>query len=169
MRNADPLLLDSFWRSELIKLLRPLGLCYARSIPNAGSNSVEAGMAGNNNNDKTQAEQRAVDQPSNPSRRNLLKGVGVVGAVALSGAATSNLIAAEAPADAGSAADSSVAREALEVRKAPEAETLEAISAGLVPPEDNGPGGGDRGRGGGEAPGAARAAPRHRSTPRPWR
>lgn len=97
-------------------------------------------MAGNNNNDKTQSEHLATDQPSNPSRRNLLKGVGVVGAAALSGAATSNLIAADAPPGPGSAADSIVAREALEVLTALEAETLEAICDCLIPSDDNGPG-----------------------------
>ena len=97
-------------------------------------------MAGNNNNDKTKAQQRASDQPSNPSRRNLLKGVGVVGAAALSGAATSNLIAADSAAGTGPAADSIVAREALEVLTAQEAETLEAICDCLIPSDDNGPG-----------------------------
>ena len=97
-------------------------------------------MADNNNNDKNQSEQQATDQPSNPSRRNLLKGVGFVGAAALSTAATSNLIAADSPPGTGPAADSIVAREALEVLTALEAETLGAICDCLIPSDDNGPG-----------------------------
>ena len=97
-------------------------------------------MTSTNKNDKTQSEHQATDQPSNPSRRNLLKGVGVMGAAALSTAATSNLIAADSPPGNELAAVSIVAREALEVLTAQEAETLEAICDCLIPSDDNGPG-----------------------------
>ncbi|PCJ22732.1 MAG: hypothetical protein COA96_13600 [SAR86 cluster bacterium] len=79
------------------------------------------------------------NQPSNPSRRNLLKNVGLVGAAAVSSAATGNLIAA----DSGSVTIDTTAnpiREALEVLTAEEAQILEAICDCLIPSDENGPG-----------------------------
>jgi len=83
-----------------------------------------------------QTQNQSEDEPSNPSRRNLLKSVGVVGAAAISGSATSNLIAAESS----QAPTAAVAREALEVLTAQEAETLEAVCDCLIPGDENGPG-----------------------------
>lgn len=91
----------------------------------------------NKNKDASDNEKRE-DSPSNPSRRNLLKGVGVVGAAAVSSVATSHVIAAESGGKSGST--TSAVREALEVLTAAEAETLEAICDCLIPSDENGPG-----------------------------
>lgn len=102
-------------------------------------------MAGINKSDITQAQHQSQhqnqseDEPSNPSRRNLLKSVGVVGAAAIGSTAASNLIAADS-APQGQATTAAVAREALEVLTAQEAETLEAICDCLIPSDENGPG-----------------------------
>jgi gluconate 2-dehydrogenase gamma chain len=84
------------------------------------------------------ATNKNKDLPSNPSRRNLLKSAGLVGAaVAGSGAAT-HVIAADS-----SAANNSTAprvREALETLTAAEAETLEAVVDRIIPSDENGPG-----------------------------
>lgn len=77
--------------------------------------------------------------PTNPSRRNLLKGAGVVGAAAVSSVAGSSILAADSAApraDAGAGPG----REALETLTAEEAETLEAICDCLIPSDENGPG-----------------------------
>lgn len=79
------------------------------------------------------------DQPSNPSRRNLLKGAGIVGAAALGSTATSGVMAADSGRSA-SGSDRIVAREALEVLTAVEAETLEVICDILIPSDEDGPG-----------------------------
>ena len=86
----------------------------------------------NNNN-------KAEHEPSNPSRRNLLKSAGIVGAAAVGSVATGNVIAAEAAPTRVSTASITV-REALEVLTAEEADTLEAICDCLIPSDDNGPG-----------------------------
>lgn len=73
------------------------------------------------------------DSVENLSRRNLIKGAGLVGAAALGATATS-VSAASNP------AQSIPTREALEVLTALEAETLEAICDCLIPSDENGPG-----------------------------
>jgi gluconate 2-dehydrogenase gamma chain len=78
------------------------------------------------------------DQPDNPSRRNLLKSAGIVGAAAVGSTATPTIIAQDSPST--SQATSPIAREALEALTAAEAETLEAICDALIPSDDNGPG-----------------------------
>ncbi|MBT3530240.1 MAG: gluconate 2-dehydrogenase subunit 3 family protein [Gammaproteobacteria bacterium] len=80
------------------------------------------------------------DQPSNLSRRNLLKSAGIMGAAAVSSATASNVIAADSPASQSHSTADIVATEALEVLTAEEAETLEAICDCLIPSDDNGPG-----------------------------
>ena len=78
------------------------------------------------------------DAPVNPSRRDLLKSAGLVGAAVVGTGTASNAIAADS-----SAADHSnfiVAREALEVLTAEEADTLEAVCDCLIPSDANGPG-----------------------------
>lgn len=84
------------------------------------------------NKNKSQSE-----QPENPSRRNLLKSAGIVGAATLGSGTASNVIAQDS---ATSNASSPIAREALEVLTADEAETLEAICDCLIPSDENGPG-----------------------------
>ena len=87
--------------------------------------------------DKKNKDLPLEDQPQNPSRRNLLKGAGLVGAAAVGSTATSNLIAADTPR---LAPTSPITREALEVLTAAEAETLEAICDCLIPSDEHGPG-----------------------------
>jgi len=79
------------------------------------------------------------DSPSNPSRRKLLKGAGLVGAAAVSSVTGSQVIAADSV-SISSMIQGAVQREALEVLTAEEAETLEAICDCLIPSDDNGPG-----------------------------
>jgi len=79
------------------------------------------------------------ENPSNPSRRNLLKGVGIVGAAAVSTIATSHVIAADS-ANTNSHSNSIGPREALEALTAEEAETLAAICDCLIPSDEHGPG-----------------------------
>lgn len=79
------------------------------------------------------------DQPSNPSRRNLLKSAGLVGAAAVGSATASGVIAADSPTPRQGAANI-VAREALETLTAEEADTLEAICDCLIPSDQHGPG-----------------------------
>lgn len=78
------------------------------------------------------------------SRRNLLKGVGLVGAAAVSAGTTGAVIAADSPppttASNPATTNAIPAREALEVLTAAEVETLEAICDCLIPADDNGPG-----------------------------
>jgi gluconate 2-dehydrogenase gamma chain len=87
----------------------------------------------NKNNDK-----HATDQPIDPSRRNLLKSAGIVGAAAMGTGAASNVIAQDSPVR--NSPSSPITREALEVLTAEEAETLEAICDCLIPSDENGPG-----------------------------
>ena len=90
-------------------------------------------MKKKNNNDQLEVT------PSIPSRRDLLKGVGVVGAAAVSSVAGSSVLAADSAAStAGTAVI--LQREALEALTAQEAETLEAICDCLIPSDENGPG-----------------------------
>jgi len=89
------------------------------------------------------AEQKETDQPETPSRRNLLKGVGVVGAAVVSGNAAAQVIASEAEqhATSPSRAEHQIpAIEALENLTAEEAATLEAICDCLIPSDADGPG-----------------------------
>ena len=71
------------------------------------------------------------------SRRNLLKGVGVVGAAVGTGTAT-NVIAQDISRT--SLANSPITREALEILTAEEAETVESICNCLIPSDEHGPG-----------------------------
>jgi gluconate 2-dehydrogenase gamma chain len=74
------------------------------------------------------------------SRRNLLKGAGLVGAAVAGSGTASRVMGAENP------PVSSVqprSQEALEVLTAAEAETLEAITERIIPADENGPGAGD--------------------------
>lgn len=88
-----------------------------------------------NNNKKSQGN--SPQSPTDSSRRDLLKGAGLIGA-ALAGAAHGSVIAQEsASQDQGEQAQ---LWEALEVLTADEAETLEAICETLIPSDQNGPG-----------------------------
>lgn len=87
----------------------------------------------NKNNDKHSAE-----YPVDPSRRNILKSAGIVGAAAIGTGAASNIIAQDSA--AANSPTSPITREALEVLTAEEAETLEAICDCLIPSDENGPG-----------------------------
>jgi gluconate 2-dehydrogenase gamma chain len=88
-----------------------------------------------NNNNKSQSN--SPQKPADTSRRDLLKGAGLLGA-ALAGGAHGPVIAQEsATQDRGEQAQ---LREALEVLTAEEAETLEAICETLIPTDQNGPG-----------------------------
>ena len=91
--------------------------------------------AGQNNSKSDLLEKN----PSNPSRRNLLKGAGLVGAAAVSAIATSHVIAADS-ANTNSNSKSIAPREALEALTAEEAETLAAICDCLIPSDEHGPG-----------------------------
>ncbi len=87
----------------------------------------DSGKKKNNN------EPGLADQPRDPSRRNLLKGAGIVGAGTI---ATSAMPAASAQQPLATAP----ALEALEVLTAAEAEILEAICDRIIPSDENGPG-----------------------------
>ena len=91
--------------------------------------------AGQNNSKSDLLEK----SPSNPSRRNLLKGAGLVGAAAVSAIATSHVIAADS-ANTNNNSKSIAPREALEALTAEEAETLAAICDCLIPSDEHGPG-----------------------------
>jgi len=80
-----------------------------------------------------------AEQPTDLSRRNLLKSAGLVGAAAVGNVATSHVIAADS-AGATNNATTSVPREALEALTAEEAETLAAICDCLIPSDEHGPG-----------------------------
>ena len=90
-------------------------------------------MAGDKNKDN-----HPDDQPPSPSRRNLLKSAGIVGAAAVGSGAAGTVIAQDSP--SGASEGSPLTLEALEVLTAAEAETLEAICDCLIPSDDNGPG-----------------------------
>ncbi len=87
-----------------------------------------------NDKNKIKNEKTPQDQPSNSSRRDLLKGAGLLGA-AVAGAAPSSLVAQQS-----APANSIPLREALEVLTAKEAEVLEAVCDTLIPSDENGPG-----------------------------
>src|SRR5262245_58226589 len=74
--------------------------------------------------------------PRNPARRQLLKGIGSVGAAA---AIPASALVPAAPAAAQVRRAGPPAREALESLTAAESDTLEAIVARLIPTDDNGP------------------------------
>ena len=74
--------------------------------------------------------------PDNPSRRALLKGAGIAGAVAV-GSTTGAVLAAE---NSSSRTTDPIALEALETLTAAEAEVLEIICDCLIPSDENGPG-----------------------------
>jgi gluconate 2-dehydrogenase gamma chain len=77
------------------------------------------------------------DLPPNPSRRNLLKGAGLVSAAVASSGAATQIIAAESSSNA---ATQPRVREALETLTAAEAETLDALVDRIIPSDDSGPG-----------------------------
>jgi len=79
------------------------------------------------------------DSLIDPSRRNLLKGAGLVGAAAVSTIATSQVIAADVT-NTNSNSIAIAPREALEALTAEEAETLAAICDCLIPSDKHGPG-----------------------------
>ena len=86
-------------------------------------------MASNNNDNRH-------SQPG-LSRRNLIKGAGLVGAAVASSGAATHLTGAENPQPATTQPRS---QEALEILTAAEAETLEAITERIIPADENGPG-----------------------------
>ncbi len=79
------------------------------------------------------------DRPSDPSRRNLLKSAGLVGAATVGTLATAQVIAADSG-DTTPSSGSIPPREALEALTAEEAETLAAICDCLIPSDEHGPG-----------------------------
>ncbi len=87
---------------------------------------------------------KIINNPQLPdhSRRNLLKGFGLMGAAAVGVSTASSVIAADGPSQAADSASMQTipAREALEVLTASEAATLEAICDCLIPGDANGPG-----------------------------
>ncbi|MEQ8954118.1 MAG: gluconate 2-dehydrogenase subunit 3 family protein [Gammaproteobacteria bacterium] len=82
-----------------------------------------------NNNSKSPPD----DRPANPSRRNLLKNAGLVGAGTIASTAMPGVSAQEDNTAA-------PALEALEVLTSVEAEILEAICDRIIPADENGPG-----------------------------
>jgi gluconate 2-dehydrogenase gamma chain len=94
----------------------------------------------NNNKSRGSKHQHPVpDAPQIPSRRELIKGAGLVGAAAVGSATSAGLIAAES--DRGTVTlTSPVLNEALEVLTAEEAQTLEKICECLIPSDEHGPG-----------------------------
>lgn len=91
----------------------------------------------NNNKNKSEAP-HTEDQPSNLSRRNLLKTAGLVGAAAIGGGAAQSTIAA-ASAQASASAQIPV-REAYETLTAAQSATLDAMVDRILPSDENGPG-----------------------------
>ena len=83
----------------------------------------------------------AGDSPRIFSRRDLLKGIGVIGAAAVAPTRVLNPVATPTPAvaDAQTAAQIA-AREPLETLIAVEADALEAMVARIIPTDENGPG-----------------------------
>jgi len=79
----------------------------------------------------------STQEPSNTSRRNLLKSVGIMGAAVGSGAAA-GVIAQEG--SISNVMSNPLSKEALEVLTASEAETLESICNCLIPSDEHGPG-----------------------------
>ena len=75
--------------------------------------------------------------PADPSRRTLLKGAGLAGAVAVSASSAGMVVATENQLRGN---DFPSALEALETLTAAEAEVLEAICDCLIPSDESGPG-----------------------------
>ena len=92
-----------------------------------------------NNGQNNSKSDLLEERPTNHSRRNLLKGAGLVGAAAVSAIATSHVIAADS-ASTNSNSKRIAPREALEALTAEEAETLAAICDCLIPSDEHGPG-----------------------------
>lgn len=93
-------------------------------------------MASNNKN-KPEAS-HTEDQPTNLSRRNLLKTAGLVGAAAIGGGAAQSSIAA---ANVATTQSSQIpVREALETLTAAESAALDAMVDRILPADENGPG-----------------------------
>jgi gluconate 2-dehydrogenase gamma chain len=84
----------------------------------------------------------ADDQPRVISRRDILRGAGIVGAAALTGPAIVNAApdAVETAAAAQAATAPAMAHEAFENLSATEADMLEAIVGRLIPTDEHGPG-----------------------------
>ncbi len=76
------------------------------------------------------------DQPVNPSRRNLLKGAGLLGAVVAGGGTVTQVIATDNPLQP----VAPLVQEALETLSAAEADTLEALVDRILPSDATGPG-----------------------------
>jgi gluconate 2-dehydrogenase gamma chain len=98
-------------------------------------------MSNNNKNRGSKHPHPVSDAPQIPSRRQLIKGAGLMGAAAVGTATSSGLIAADS--DRATLADaytSPVLNEALEVLTAEEAQTLEVICECLIPSDRHGPG-----------------------------
>ncbi|MBL4819407.1 MAG: gluconate 2-dehydrogenase subunit 3 family protein [Gammaproteobacteria bacterium] len=76
--------------------------------------------------------------PTNPSRRNLLKSAGLVGAAVASSGAATQVIAADS--SSSNCPPQPLEREALETLTAAENETLEALVDRILPSDENGPG-----------------------------
>lgn len=91
-------------------------------------------MASKNKSKLSQDQQQPLPDHS---RRNLLKGAGLVGAAIAGSGSVSKVMAAENPTVTGTHPRS---QEALEVLTAAEAETLEAITERIIPADENGPG-----------------------------
>lgn len=81
-----------------------------------------------------------ANSPTDPGRRRLLRGAGLVGVAAVGSGASSNLIAAAQDDCESPAAIPPPVREAFEVLTAAESETLEAVCDCLIPSDANGPG-----------------------------
>lgn len=92
-------------------------------------------MSKNNNRQSDAKTASSPEQPSNPSRRNLLKSAGLVGAVAVGAGGSGAIIAADS---ARPDARFPQLREALEVLTAEEALTLEVICDCLIPADELG-------------------------------
>ncbi len=92
-----------------------------------------------NENNKLGSEQgSSPDAPEDRSRRELIKGAGLVGATALGAGSTAVIIAQES--DSGAGPRPPAVREALEVLTAAEAETLAVLCGRLIPSDQHGPG-----------------------------
>jgi gluconate 2-dehydrogenase gamma chain len=92
-------------------------------------------MANNKNN--TDDNSRAAGEPSNLSRRNLLKQAGLVGAAAIGGGAAQSALAASA--EPSRPAQIPI-REAYETLTAAQSAALDAIVNRIIPSDENGPG-----------------------------
>jgi len=84
------------------------------------------------------ANHKNNDSPSNPSRRNLLKSAGVVGAAMASSVTATQVLAADSSSE--NSPTHPEIREARETLTAAEVDTLEAIVDRILPSDENGPG-----------------------------